>query len=194
MDTSARAADIAASQYGIVVRRGEVGSSVWDDLRFDFITMFHVLEHLPRPKQALRWASQLLKPAGTLIVQVPNAASLQARVFRGAWYGLDVPRHVINFTPKSLDIVLGETGLEFRRVSRFSLRDNPASIASSIALRLDPMSRRCRGLDSHPLVRVFTEAAYFSVVLLVLAPALIESTLGFGGTIWAYAKKKPVVR
>jgi len=113
MDVSAKAVEIAKSQYGFPVRQGEIGSKAWDGRRFDFITMFHVLEHLPDPASALAYARELLRPSGMLIIQVPNVISLQARIFGKRWYGLDVPRHVINFTPKALGFCSGKQDTNF---------------------------------------------------------------------------------
>ena len=131
MDRSPQAAEIVRRQYGCPVRQGEIGSKVWDDYRFDFITMFHVLEHLPDPRLGLRYAGELLQPGGTLIIQVPNVSSIQARLFGNRWYGLDVPRHVINFTPKALAFLLRETGFEFRLC--------PGSHCVTIPRRLHPV-------------------------------------------------------
>jgi len=191
MDVSARAVEIAREQYGCLARQGEIGSATWDDSRFDFITMFHVLEHLPDPRAALKYASGLLRSSGLLVIQVPNISSIQARLFGSRWYGLDVPRHVINFTPKALALLLREMGFEFTLISRFSLRDNPASIASSLVPWLDPIRRKGRGLDSHPALNGVMELIYFGLFLLAVPAALIESFCGFGGTIWACAKPKP---
>jgi 2-polyprenyl-3-methyl-5-hydroxy-6-metoxy-1,4-benzoquinol methylase len=190
MDASARAVEIAHKQYGYPTCQGEIGNKIWGDRRFDFITMFHVLEHLPDPRLGLRYAGELLKSTGILIIQVPNISSLQARMFRSLWYGLDVPRHVINFTPEALDFLLRDMGFEFQQVRRFSLRDNPASLASSIAPWLDPIRRKGRKLDSSPIFNGIAEIAYFGLVLLALPVAFMESLFGFGGTIWAYARRK----
>jgi SAM-dependent methyltransferase len=190
MDGSARAVEVAGKQYGYPVRQGEIGSNAWHDYRFDFVTMFHVLEHLPDPRLGLQHAAGLLKPGGTLIVQVPNISSFQARLFGTRWYGLDVPRHVINFSPKALRLLLEEMGFEFRLVARFSLRDNPASIASSIVPCLDPIGRKGRRLDSNPISGGAMEIAYLGAFLFALPPALIESLCGRGGTLWAYARRK----
>jgi len=190
MDRSAQAVEIACRQYGYPARRGDIGSKVWDDCRFDFVTMFHVLEHLRDPRLGLKYAGELLQPTGTLIIQVPNVSSIQARLFGNLWYGLDVPRHVISFTPKALGLLLQEMGFKFRLMSRFSLRDNPASLASSLAPWLDPIRRKGRRLDSSPIFSGTMEVAYFGLLLLALPAAFIESALGFGGTIWACAWRK----
>jgi len=189
MDVSARAVEIAMEQYGCPVRQGEIGGKAWDDCQFDFVTMFHVLEHLTDPRAALKYARGLLRTSGLLIIQVPNVSSIQARLFGNRWYGLDVPRHVINFTPKALALLLQEMGFEFSLVSRFSLRDNPASIASSLVPWLDPIRRKA--LDSHPALNGLMELIYFGLFLLAVPAALIESWCGFGGTIWACASPDP---
>ncbi|MFC1892146.1 class I SAM-dependent methyltransferase, partial [Thermodesulfobacteriota bacterium] len=41
--------------------------------RYDIITMFHVMEHLPDPKAILRELACLLTENGQIIVEVPNA-------------------------------------------------------------------------------------------------------------------------
>jgi len=187
MDASGRAVEIARAEYGLNVRRGEIGSPVWEGSRFDFVTMFHVLEHLPDPRLGLRYAAGLLNPGGTLILQVPNAASIQARVFRGRWYGLDVPRHVVDFTPEALGRLLAGAGFAYRLVSRFSLRDNPASIASSLVPALDPIGRKGRGAARAPAATGALEFVYLALFLASLPFALFESACGCGGTLWAKA-------
>jgi SAM-dependent methyltransferase len=188
MDMSSRAVEIVQKQYGILMRQGGIGQDVWQDQRFDFVTMFHVLEHLPNPRLGLKYAASLLKPGGTLIIQVPNIRSMQARFFGARWYGIEVPRHVINFSPKALSLLLQEMGFEYELVSRFSLRDNPASIASSLAPGLDPIGRKGRQLKSGPVVNGLLEIAYFGLFLFALPAAYVESAFGLGGTLWAYAQ------
>jgi hypothetical protein len=151
--------------------------------------MFHVLEHLADPRAGLSYAAGLLKPEGGLLIQVPNIASVQARIFGRRWYGLDVPRHVINFSPQALKLLLEEAGFRIQDTARFSLRDNPASIASSLLPWLDPIGRHGRRRNRGALVEGALEAVYFGAVLMALVPALAESALGRGGTFWVCAKR-----
>src|SRR5205085_210434 len=106
---------------------------------FAGITMFHVVEHLYDPQAYFAAARELLAEDGRLIVQVPNAASWQFRVLGRAWNGVDVPRHLFNFRDRDLQSVLLRSGFEVLRTKYFSLRDNPAGLASSLAPGLDPM-------------------------------------------------------
>ena len=164
MDQSPHAVAAAGNLQGIEVRQGEVGSGVWEGRRFDFVSMFHVLEHLPDPRTGLSYAAGLLRPGGSLLIQVPNVASVQARVFGRRWYGLDVPRHVVNFSPRALELLLREAGFRIQATARFSLRDNPASIASSLVPWLDPIGRHGRGRGRGTLVEAALEFAYFGMV------------------------------
>lgn len=189
LDVSSRAVEIACSQYGLDVRQGGIGSSAWDGYRFDVVTMFHVLEHLPEPGPALGYAYQLLRPGGRLLVQVPNVESLQARIFGRRWYGLDVPRHIVNFTPKALFLSIESAGFRIAHVSHFSLRDNPAAIASSLAPGLDPIGRRVRSGPHRGFLRLLGELSYAALLLVSLPLALLESLSRRGGTIFVLAVK-----
>jgi SAM-dependent methyltransferase len=79
------------------------------------ITLWHSLEHLPDPREALSLLSDVLEPAGALFVAVPNADGWQARLFGRHWFHLDVPRHLYHFGPRSLRRLLVTSGLEVRR-------------------------------------------------------------------------------
>jgi 2-polyprenyl-3-methyl-5-hydroxy-6-metoxy-1,4-benzoquinol methylase len=190
MDVSARAVAEARDQYHLEVRHGGIGSDLWSGMHFDVITMFHVLEHLPDPRRALAYTKDLLAPDGSLILQVPNADSCQARRLGVRWYGFDVPRHIINFTPRSLALLLEQAGYEGRLVPHFSLRDNPTALASSLAMDLDPIGRRGRGRRWPMFAEGLSELCYFGLVLLSLIPTWVETRCGYGATLWAHARVK----
>jgi hypothetical protein len=79
--------------------------------QFDVITMWHVLEHLHTPVQTLTALGAHLASRGTLVVSVPNFESVQASLFRGGWFHLDPPRHVIQFEQRTLAECLQRAGL-----------------------------------------------------------------------------------
>lgn len=189
MDISEHAVAAARELHHLDVRQGDIGSDIWQGCNFDIITMFHVLEHLPDPARALAFAGSLLKPGGVLILQTPNAASLQARIFGARWYGLDVPRHLINFTPRALALLVERAGFSCRIETRFSPRDNPAALASSLAIGLDPIGRRGRGRRRPAVTEAMLEICYFGLVLLSAPPALVESCCGRGATLWVRARR-----
>lgn len=80
----------------------------------DLVTIWHVLEHTHSPRRALQSCFRALKPGAMLSLCVPNYASLQAAVLRRFWWSCDAPRHLFQFTRRTLRRYLEETG--FRAV------------------------------------------------------------------------------
>ncbi|MBI1748923.1 MAG: class I SAM-dependent methyltransferase [Acidobacteria bacterium] len=194
MDASRKAAQQAAQAYGIDVIVGSIDAA--DRVAgapYDVITMFHVLEHLCDPVGVLQKIAGALTPLGDLIVQVPNGDSLQARGFDTKWYGLDPPRHLVNFNLGSMRMALARAGFAVQAVRHFSLRDNAPALVSSFFPNLDPLARAVRGAQSRPDMaykRLLLEAIYFIMVLAAQPAVLLESWLQRGATLMVHAKKE----
>ncbi|HEY7203272.1 MAG TPA: class I SAM-dependent methyltransferase [Methylomirabilota bacterium] len=77
---------------------------------FDVVTSFHVLEHVPDPVAAVRRMLGWLDRDGLLVLEVPNAGGLGARLFGRAWSGLELPRHLSQFTPGTVERVVTRAG------------------------------------------------------------------------------------
>lgn len=73
--------------------------------KFDTITMWHVLEHVPNLEEYIYNLKQLLKPNGTLFVAVPNYKSFDANYYGKFWAAYDVPRHLWHFSQKSIELL-----------------------------------------------------------------------------------------
>jgi len=157
---------------------------------FAAITMFHVLEHLPDPRTYLIAAHRLLREGGRLVVQVPNAASWQFRLLGSAWNGVDVPRHLFDFRDQDLEKLLESCGFTVARRKYFSLRDNPAGLASSVAPALDPMARRVRGTPETGFERLAKDLVYFGLVLGSLPFTIMEAACRAGSTVMIEARKR----
>ncbi|MBA6151953.1 class I SAM-dependent methyltransferase [Gelidibacter gilvus] len=70
--------------------------------RFDVITLWHVLEHLPELEAHFDLFNKLLKPDGVLIIAVPNYKSFDANLYKQFWAAYDVPRHLWHFSQTSI--------------------------------------------------------------------------------------------
>jgi 2-polyprenyl-3-methyl-5-hydroxy-6-metoxy-1,4-benzoquinol methylase len=114
------ATDSATTELGLDVRYGELPSLNFRPDSFSLATYFHVLEHLPRPGLYLAETRRLLARDGLLVVEVPNFEGLTARLFGRHWFGLDLPRHLYHFSPRSLAMLLAAHGFSVVKVSYFS--------------------------------------------------------------------------
>ena len=82
-EVSESAIEIARKKYGVELIRGEVHAIDFGSTRFDNITIFHVLEHVPNPRLVIERCARLLAPGGVLVIAVPNdVLSLRARTRR----------------------------------------------------------------------------------------------------------------
>ncbi len=189
LDISARAAAVAWQHNGVPAACGLLEHCPVRKESCAVVTMFHVLEHLIEPARYLDTARELLAPGGRLVVQVPNAASWQFRLLGGAWTGVDVPRHLVNFRASDLEKLLAARGFTVVRKKFFSLRDNPAGLASSLAPGLDPMARNVRRIAESPAAKLLKDAVYFGLVAAALPFTLAEAALGCGSTVMVEARK-----
>ena len=102
---------IEAVKYGCqkglnIKHAGLEGMNVFEDKKFEMVTMFNVLEHLADPSQTLDQIKEILKPNGILALDVPNEFNDFQTVGRDV-HGLDdwwvaPPNHLNYFSKDSL--------------------------------------------------------------------------------------------
>ena len=90
------------------------------DEKFTAITLLDVLEHIHNPVQFLAAASTKLEDKGYLLINVPNAGSLSAKLAGKNWHALLPPEHWFYFNKKSLKLLLEESGFEVIKMKSIS--------------------------------------------------------------------------
>ncbi len=83
------------------------------DEKVDIITMWHVLEHVPNPKETLAHLKKHLNTGGYFIIAVPNRDSFDAKYYKEHWAAYDVPRHLFHFNPLNIKYLSKELKLSF---------------------------------------------------------------------------------
>ncbi len=131
VEGDARAAEYAKAHYALDIDVCDVEDWQPATGQRDLITAFHVTEHLSDPRAFLRKCHQSLRQDGRLLLRVPNVASWQALWFGSKWKGLEPPRHLYQFTPRALTLLLEQTGFTVVKSSTWSWRDGPPALASS---------------------------------------------------------------
>ncbi len=116
MDFSPHAAEQARKRHGLDVLVGTLPHPKVRPESFDMVTLGAVLEHVHWPQQLIGSAVRVLRPGGVLVVSVPNFDSWGRRTFGANWWPLDIPLHLLHFTPATLCRLLGGYGLEVEEV------------------------------------------------------------------------------
>ena len=91
------------------MKASEKGIEVFSDLdalsnkKYEVITLWHVLEHLPNLEIQITKLISLLEQDGTLIIAVPNFKSYDAKHYKSFWAAYDLPRHLWHFSQTSIE-------------------------------------------------------------------------------------------
>lgn len=109
------AAQYARERHGVTVFEDELSPETVEASAFDLVVLSHVIEHSSAPGSLLSESHRVLRPGGHLVLVTPNVRSLGHRIFGEAWRGLEPPRHMYLFSPRSLRLLTRAAG--FREVS-----------------------------------------------------------------------------
>jgi Methyltransferase domain len=161
------------------------------------IVFWHALEHLPAPARALDHACAHVGRGGVLLVAIPNAASLQARVFGDRWFHLDLPRHLVHLPAAALLARLRSRGLTPIRVSHWRggqvLFGWLHGMVGSLPGRPDLYDAiRRPEARSAPLTgrrRAFALASGTALLPVAAVAAVIEVVARRGGTVYVEARR-----
>jgi 2-polyprenyl-3-methyl-5-hydroxy-6-metoxy-1,4-benzoquinol methylase len=165
VEPSAHAAAEARDRLGLAVHRGRLEDLPDAPSSVDVVTMWDVIEHLPRPLRTLRAAAARLRPGGVLAVSTGDVASLSARLHGRNWSLLTPPWHLFYFSRRTLAAMVQRAGLEVVRT------------AGDGVVAADPDS---------PAPRL--PKAIQSVLLSPLVTGAFRQ-IGLGMTVYLYARK-----
>ena len=101
-----------AQQQGFEIGTGGLAGTQLTPGSLDQVTLNHVIEHLHDPVAALRRLRGWLRPGGRIWLQTPNIEGAGAQHYAAGWCGLEPPRHLVMFGPRSLRLGLERAGFE----------------------------------------------------------------------------------
>ena len=84
--------------------------------KFQAITLWHVLEHLPNLENQIKTLVELLEDDGILVVAVPNFKSFDAKYYKTHWAAFDVPRHLWHFSKTSISKLFAPHQMEVMKI------------------------------------------------------------------------------
>lgn len=166
------------------VRTGLVENAEFAPATFDAIFAWMVVEHLHDPAGTLRKVWAALKPGGAFCFSVPNAGAWERHVFGRSWMGYDPPRHLQQFSPRTIRRLLTASG--FNRIAIHHQR-NIRYIFGSLAA--GQLARRPHSRWGQTLAAWYRSdpPRWFHLLAFPLAWGL--SLIGQGGRLTIVARK-----
>ncbi len=159
VDAASTAVESIQQELGLPALVGSLPHPALLPNSFDVVTMWHSLEHCHDPLGVLRAAHEVLTPQGRLLVSVPNIDSWPYQWFGPAWFGLDVPRHLIHFGPTTLQSMLEKAGFEVEEL-RFVRHADWLHSSAKQARRLQTGKSLLQLLRFKPLARLVSHVCY----------------------------------
>ncbi|MCA9710247.1 MAG: class I SAM-dependent methyltransferase [Myxococcales bacterium] len=144
---------------------------------YDGIAMFELIEHLPRPLEALQQVYRWMRPGGTLALSTPNAGSLAGRLLGRRFPMLCPPHHLELFSRRGLDALLRRAGFQPWRWESFSNLDH-ATLQRSFQRFFLGGSSAAAGVAG-------------SLAALARAPVRLVDRVGWGTSFEIYAEPVP---
>ena len=86
------------------------------DTKFDGISLWHVLEHLPNPIETLQRIHDHAEPGAVLVLGLPNPESHDAQHYGADWAAWDVPIHFWHFRKSDVEALANQTGWKLESV------------------------------------------------------------------------------
>ncbi len=147
------------------------------DLRFDFVTAIHVIEHLTNPKQFIKQTLSILKPNGVLYVETPNLNSHLFNFEKQNYTFLTPPDHLWIFSKKTIEYMLQE-GYQIIKGSTYSYSSHFMGVIKKHKVQ-----------NAHPkILKQFKYLIFDQFLARILTPIL--NIGGKGSILELYIRKK----
>ena len=101
---------------GINIVKGKLNPENYENIEFDIITSFEVLEHINNPIEELNNFNKLLRKGGIVYLTTPNFNSLLRYRLKADYGVICYPEHLCYYTPKTLKKVFEVTGFKTKKI------------------------------------------------------------------------------
>lgn len=120
IDVSSSAIDFATDQLHVTAHLGIMSEDVREQWRgkFDVVTLWATIEHVPNPRPLLLGILACLKDGGVLILDTGLGAAPWESVLAGYSQWFDAPQHLFVYSEQTLVGLLRDAGFSVERVDR----------------------------------------------------------------------------
>lgn len=151
----------------------------YPDATFDAVTLWDVLEHLPRPLETLKEVARITAPGGIVALTTINHGCFNERILKGRWRYYMPPDHLCSFSPALLDSLLKKSGFTVVKLQHHYMFEVLAEHYFKFLTYNKPQS-------SNAILKKMKKLPYVS---LALASQKVFNLLQSGDLLTVYARK-----
>jgi len=104
----------ACEHFDLDVRES-LNDFLHEEIKFDCITLWHVLEHIHDLQNTMVSLKKLLNPGGIIIMALPNINSWDAFHYGKYWAAYDLPRHLYHFNHSTFKLFAENNGFKLKK-------------------------------------------------------------------------------
>lgn len=101
---------------GINMSQGPLDSANYNELSFDIITSFEVLEHINNPREEIDHINKMLRKGGLMYLTTPNFNALERYILKDKYSIIQYPEHLSYYTPKTLNYLYTSNGFKKQKI------------------------------------------------------------------------------
>lgn len=102
---------------GINTLKGKLSNDSFENELFDVIISSEVIEHINNPVEEMQQFHRLLRKGGLVYITTPNFNALERYLLKGDYDIIEYPEHLCYYTPKTIDLLLTNTGFKKLKVT-----------------------------------------------------------------------------
>jgi len=110
LEISHYAAVTARRLHGVPISVGNIERAPYASARFDAVVMWDIIEHLIRPRQALKEVHRMLRPGGVVLISTDDANNWLPRSLGRRWWAISPPLHLCHFSRSGIQAALEAAG------------------------------------------------------------------------------------
>jgi 2-polyprenyl-3-methyl-5-hydroxy-6-metoxy-1,4-benzoquinol methylase len=115
IEPSESARKLTKNNFNIIAKEESDLGSIPDESQ-DFVSMWHVLEHVYHLNDRIKQIYRLLKKDGKVIIAVPNLNSYDAKHYKEYWAAYDLPRHLYHFRPTDVEAIFKKHDFSLEKI------------------------------------------------------------------------------
>jgi 2-polyprenyl-3-methyl-5-hydroxy-6-metoxy-1,4-benzoquinol methylase len=128
IELNPRSAEWGRTHYGVKIHETPLERCAYDSGSLDALLMMDLLEHTRHPRDYLREAGRLLRPAGLVLVTFPDIQSIESRYkfilskllrLDRIWSNCQIPCHVWEFTRATAEACFASAGFRVIEFGRY---------------------------------------------------------------------------
>ncbi len=121
IEISEQAREFGRETFGLDIRPPDRIYKQGFPSEFDYITFWHVLEHVYHPGAIIEQMHRLLAANGVLIIALPNFRCMDQSYYKEFWAGYDVPRHLWHWDRSTFETFMNNHKFELIKTKMLPL-------------------------------------------------------------------------